>query len=478
VLASLFEPGDYAVQNGDLAMHNGAEIAGANSGEFVSIAMNGEDELSDIPEAERAKVAAEITAFRDRSTRRDLERVKREEEIEARERNNNNRANRQSSPSTSAPGGPAMGTNNIPLGPRDRSIQNAPSGPKGRQSGGFHGAQVPKDYQNGVSFVNGNGAALSNYITREEEDSDASDEELERRRHEKKEAELEKLYNDYERRWLNRERSRAAAIEREKTRDEQETASFAKEKELITKRLKEWDDELESNRKTEEYYQDRSLWLRNRAAFRAREMEFDDRDRTDEEREQSSIDQARGMADSFLDRQAEELSARGLQTAQEPHRFKISLGAAAQKAQKAAAPKRRVIADVEGLLDNEEEVDTSVKRTLIPIQFDPAAEAASLTPEEREEAQKQLARDIPSDKKALWEWSVQWDYLDDSVIMKQLKPFAEKKIMEYLGVQEQMLVDVVEECLRNRAPPQKLVSELEAVSLNHPYGLFVIPDHC
>ena len=47
----------------------------------------------------------------------------------------------------------------------------------------------------------------------------------------------------------------------------------------------------------------------------------------------------------------------------------------------------------------------------------------------------------------------------------QLKPFVEKKIVEYLGVQEQMLVDVVEEHIRKRASPQELVEELEGVSL-------------
>lgn len=458
VLASLFKPLDYPDQDreGDVSMQEIAQMADPDTGEIIMIPINGDDELSDIPPEMRETVAAEITAFRERSTRRDLERLKREEELEARERAST-RTTRQASPPTSAPSGPAVGSNNIPLGPR-----GVPNGPKARQQGGFHGAQIPKDYQNGVSFVNGNSAALSNYITREEEDSDASDEELERKRREKKEAEQEKMYLDYERRWLNRERSRAAAIEREKSRDEADAAALAGEIDVMSKRLKEWDDELETSRKTEEYYRDRSLWLRNRAAFRTREKDFDDRDRAEEHREQASIDQARGMADSFLDRQAEELSARA---AQEPQRFKISLGAAAQKAQQAAAPKRRTVADVEGLLDNEEETGEATKRTLVPIKFDTKAEAAALTDEERREAQRRLASDIPTDKEGLWKWPVQWEFMEDAVVASDLKPFVEKKVMEYLGVQEQMLVDVVEESIKNRISPQDLVGELEGVSL-------------
>jgi hypothetical protein len=162
------------------------------------------DELADIPADMRETVALEITAFRDRSNRRDMERLKREEEMEALERQRNGapRASRLASPGPTIPSGPAAGTNNIPLGPR--GVLNAPSGPK-LQSG-----QIPRDYQAGVKFINGsgiNGAASGDvWINRDEEDDSASDEELERRRTAKKEAEQEKHYLDQERRWLNREK--------------------------------------------------------------------------------------------------------------------------------------------------------------------------------------------------------------------------------------------------------------------------------
>jgi hypothetical protein len=461
VLNSLFNPGVFADRDGDVGMLEGAQFADPSFGGETVITLDGDDELSDIPVTERAKVAAEIKAFRDRSTRRDMDRLKREEEMEARERNSNSRGNRHSPPPISAPSGPAMGTNNIPLGPRERGIHNAPSGPRGaRQQGGG---------QNGVAFVNGNSAALSNYITKEEEESDASDEELERRRRKKIEDAEEHDYNNYVQRWANRERHRAAAMDREKARNKQDKESRAREKEAITNRLREWNDDIESERRADTYYHDHSLWLQNRATIRSREKKLDDEDRAKEELEQAGVAQAHSMADSFLDRQAEELSARGLQTTQEPQRFKFSLGAAAQKAQQAAAPKLRVIADVEGLLDTEEEVGSASKRTLVPIQFDPAAEAASLTPAEREKAQKDLASSIPTDKEALWKWSVQWEFLDDSVITEKLTPFVGRKIMEYLGVQEQMLVEVVEDNLRKRCTPQTLVKELEAVSVPSPY---------
>lgn len=455
-MSSVDRDGDYSMQVGD-------EKADA---EVVTIPLSADDELSDIPAEMRETVAKEIQAFRDRSTRRDMERLRREEEMEAMERRRNMgpRPSRIASPPLSAPSGPAGGANGIPVGPRDRNIGNVPTGPKG-----YTDSALPRDYQKGVAFVNGsgmNGAGVTGMMDREFEDSDASDEEIERRKKDKKEAEHEKLYQDQKRRWLNRERSRTAAVEREKARDKEEQGQKEAEKEAVAKRLREWNDDAEASRKAEEYYLDRSLWIRNRALFRSREAAMDDTDRSAEDKERArevqQKEQARGMADDFLNRQAMELD---IHAPREPQRFKLSLGAAAQKAQ-AAATGRRTVAEVEGLLEDEEEADSSAKRTLIPIKFDSAADAMGLTEEERTQAVRQLAADIPSDKEGLWKWPVKWEFLDETVLSDQLKPFVEKKIVEYLGVQEQMLVEVAEDHIRKRCTPQTLVEELEGVGIS------------
>ncbi|KAL1967044.1 hypothetical protein VTN77DRAFT_3568 [Rasamsonia byssochlamydoides] len=440
-------------REGDTAMQDADGKKEGEPAEIVTIPITAEDELADIPPEMRESVAKEIAAFRERSNRRDIERMKREEEIENMERARNNasgsRINRLASPPPTAPSGPAAGANGVPLGPR--------AGAKG------FGVQIPKDYQKGVSFVNGNGIT----IDREDEDTDASDEELERRRQEKRKAELEKQYLDQERRWLNRERSRTAALEREKIRDKEEELKAEEAREAMAKRLREWNDDVEASRKVEEYYADRGAWIRSRAAFRSREIKMDEADRAAEEREKARSaqqrEQARGMADDFLARQAEELESRAQQAPREPQRFKLSLGAAAQqKAQAAATTRaRRSMAEVEGLLEDEEETETTTKRTLVPIKFDSAAEASGLSDEERAQAARQLAAEIPTDKEGLWKWDVKWEFVDESVLGEQLKPFVEKKIMEYLGVQEQMLVDVVEEHVRNHGHPQELVEQLE-----------------
>ncbi|KAM0211043.1 hypothetical protein ACHAQD_010373 [Fusarium lateritium] len=412
--------------------------------EVVNIPLAQDDELADIPAEMREVVAQEIAAFRERSTQRDLERLRKEEEMEEMERRRNgpSRPSRLDSP-------PA--TNNIPLGPRG-SIANAPSGPKGQNG------------QNRVAFVNGGISNTDLSIHQEDDDTDASDGELYRRYKSKKDEDDDKAYLEAERKWSNRERSRQAAIDRERERERQDAESFERRKEEQLEREKAWDDEKEASRKTHPYYRDHSNWARKRAADRADEESRDEADRKaehdEQRREKAQMERARGMADSFLDKQAEEMEERETPVAA-PQPFKLSLGAAAQKAQASrAAPQRRTIAEVEGLLDDEE-ADTSTKRQLVPIQFDPSSATAHMTDEEISQAVRSLAQEIPSDKDGLWGWTVKWDYMDDAVVKEKLRPFVEKKIVEYLGVQEEMLVEAVEEHLRAHGTAAALVEELE-----------------
>lgn len=420
--------------DGDISMGDGVNGNGENV-EVINIPLAQEDELADIPAEMREVVAQEIAAFRERSNRRDLERLKREEEMEEmeRQRNGASRASRLDSP--------PPGTNSIPLGPR--GMPNAPSGPRGAGRG--------------VAFVNGvNG-------DHREADTDASDDELHRRDVAKQKADDEKLYLEAERKWVNRERQRAAALERETEREKAEEESLTRRMEEHLEREKNWDDEKEATRKVHPYCRDHTSWARKRAQERAEEESRDAADRRAEElerrKEAAEVAQARDLADSFLNQQAQEMEQRQAAAAATPAKFTLSLGAAAQKAQARAGPQRRTMAEVEGLLDDEEQ-EQATKRQLVPIKFEPLADTKMMTEEEVQNAVKSLAQEIPTTKEGLWEWEVKWDYLEDSIISEKLRPFIEKKVVEYLGVQEQLLVDVVEDHLRKHGKAADLAEEL------------------
>jgi hypothetical protein len=459
VLASFFHPP--SAPNVDYAGDTMMQDAQAQDGEDVEVAFvnlaNGEDELADIPAEMRDIVAAEIAAFRDRSNQRDRERLLKEEELEAEERK---RSGRRASPPPSAPTGPG-GANGVPLGPRaERGVQGAPSGPKG--------SQFPRDYQSGVNFVNGGAINNGVYINREDDDDSASDSELERRRKKKRAEEADEAYKKQLQRWLQTERRTFASVERTNDYFKNMDAEREKARAAQAKQLREFDDDQEAASRRDLYYRDHSDWIRDREQVRGQEAKEDTIDREQERREQAAQrkqkDHARGQADAFLEEQGEELMRREEQ--HEPAHFKISLGAAAKKLEKTAAP-RRTAADVENLLEDEDLTDQSgsKKRTLVPINFD-AAVRANLTQEEIEEAQRQLARDIPNDKEGLWKWPVAWEHLPQKNIDKDIKQWAGNKVLELTGVQEEMLVDAIVDHLKSKGAPQPLVENLEVVSLS------------
>ncbi|KAK1768145.1 hypothetical protein QBC33DRAFT_536363 [Phialemonium atrogriseum] len=439
-IRALFYPRSKSAQDadGDATMAEGA--LGENV-EVINIPLAQEDELADIPAEMREVVAQEIAAFRERSIRRDMERLRREEELEEMERLRSGapRPSRLDSPG-------AGGSNQIPLGPR--GVPNAPSGPRGQGRG--------------VEFVNGGSTNGYPNTNQEEDDTDASDEELHRRDMSRQKADEDKLYLEAERKWVNRERQRAAALDREKGREKSETESFGRRKEEQLDRERNWDDDREATLAHHLYYRDHAAWARKRAADKADEISRDEVDKRAEEDErrkaEAEMEQARGMADSFLERQAEEMERRPVAPVA-PQKVTISFGAAAKAQAQRAAPQRRTIAEVEGLLDDEEQEQT-VKRQLVPIKFEPITDAKAMSEEDIQKAVRALAQEIPTEKDGLWAWAVKWDYLEESVIREKLRPFVEKKVVEYLGVQEQFLVDVVEEHLRKHEKPGELVDTL------------------
>ncbi|KAF2999914.1 hypothetical protein E8E13_008793 [Curvularia kusanoi] len=464
VLKSLFNPpnmpqmdyaGDVMMQDMPTQDGDGVEVA------FVNLT-NADDELADIPAEMREIVAAEIAAFRDRSNQRDRERLRREEELEEAERRRSGRR----SPPPSAPTGPG-GANGVPVGPKaDRAVQGAPSGPRG--------SQFPKDYQGGVNFTNGGSLANGTYFSREDDDDSASDSEIERRRKQKRDDENENEYQRQLSKWLKHESRSVSSLERTSDRMKNQEAEQQAARDAQAKQLKDFDDDAEASSRRHLYYRDRGEYMREREKVRDREAKEDAADRSQEAREQASAqkqrDHARGQADAFLDAQSDALShprsssTHPDRTTEPSAHFKISLGAAAKKLETAAAgATRRTAADVENLLEDEDAADsnnTSRKRALVPINFD-AAVRANLTTEEIEDAQRQLARDIPNDKEGLWKWPVSWEHLPEKNIEKDIKDWAANKVLELMGLQEEMLVDAIVEHLKSRGGPQALVENLE-----------------
>lgn len=449
-------------RDGDVAMGEN------NAVEVLHLPNNMDDELSDIPVEQRATVAEEIKAFRDRSHRRDIEKADRDQEAERDERARNPRVHRLASPPPNA-----SSSNGIPVGPRgNQRVQGAPSGPKNFR-------QIPSDYTNGVSFVGQNGGG--SYIPlRDDEDAEESDDELERRHQARKKEDMDHQYVETIRRWQNRERTRGAAQERERVREEDEKRIVSKAKEDMLIRLANWNDEDE---RRHIYYKDPSAWNRDRAYALGREAREDEDDRRAEQREMEEERQreaeAMGQAGAFLSTMATDTSRPTPQHQQQQDagaKVKISLGSAKAKTTSAPAPKRNMV-DVEGLLDDEEDAATSgakAQLSLKPLQDTSTlpTSGADLTDEEKASARRQLAAEIPADTAALYAHPVRWDYLTKDLVEEQIRPFVERKVLELLGMQEKFLVDSIVEGVLNKMVPEEMEGMVEG-ALDEEAGVMV-----
>lgn len=464
----LFSPpqGETHGPDGDVHMSDVGAI-GADGVEVLNIPLAQDDELSDIPPEMRELVASEIASFRERSIKRDMERLKREQELETQERRRNGDQERPRGTHADGGVGPTTSINNIPLGPRNGGSTAAlPRGSAAAKA---------------VEFVNGGTNGHEHQREREASvETEAGEQTVYKRDVRRKITDDDTQYKESERKWLNRERQRGAALDREKGRDRKETESMTRHREDQLERERNWDDEREVNRKNIFYYRDRAAWLRARLHDRAEEETHDATDRRmerDEQRRQAAeMETARGMADSFLAQQAEGMerekkrakltpttaaAAAPVAAPSVPQRVTISFGAAAQRAQaQRGGAVRRTMAEVEGLLDDEEQ-EATTKRRLVPLKLEPMLASASMTDEEVNQAVRALVQEIPTEREGLWAWPVRWECLDETIIRDKLRPFVEKKVVEYLGVQEQFLVEVVEDHLRQHGRAEALVDELQ-----------------
>lgn len=90
---------------------------------------------------------------------------------------------------------------------------------------------------------------------------------------------------------------------------------------------------------------------------------------------------------------------------------------------------------------------------------------STLTPEEQLKArQKQLVDQIPIEKSKLFVYPIDWSLVrKHSVIITTMKPWITKKVVEYLGEEEETLINFIVSKLENRCDPNELMSELSDV---------------
>ncbi|CAG8586293.1 10488_t:CDS:2 [Ambispora leptoticha] len=310
------------------------------------------------------------------------------------------------------------------------------------------------------------------------------DEEEERRRRAKREKELEMAFKEV---FQAREATVARGYEREDQREIDQREKEIRDRELAARKFAEWDDDLEAERGVEEYYRDRTRWWHHRQQFRARELAQDEQDRIHEEQE-IEAEKRRQEWEKMLEEEkkqrteAEASESNGktaaILTTHPPSNGDVQIGnnGKSKKLTLNISNKRRttLIAPAEeGEDSDDEETDAKKKkRVLVPLEYSDDDDDEKKT-EDRKRKITDLVATIPTDKEGLWNWNVKWEELDEQILSQKLQPFISKKIVGYLGVQEDELVYFVMDHLRNKKSAIELTKEMEQ-TLDEESELFVM----
>lgn len=71
---------------------------------------------------------------------------------------------------------------------------------------------------------------------------------------------------------------------------------------------------------------------------------------------------------------------------------------------------------------------------------------------------------IPSKKQELFEYKLEWNLLfENEIIEKVCRPWIAKKIVEYMGTEEQSMINIVIKLLKQKCTDRQLLGKIENI---------------
>ncbi len=106
-----------------------------------------------------------------------------------------------------------------------------------------------------------------------------------------------------------------------------------------------------------------------------------------------------------------------------------------------------------------------------PLKEKPAANNNSV--DDKKKHIKSLIEKIPTDKTALFEYSIDWDLVDNQLMEKRIRPWINKKIAEYIGEPEPSLTDFICSKVLAGSAPKAILDDVQMV-LDDEAEVFVV----
>nr|XP_019953118.1 PREDICTED: RNA-binding protein 25-like [Paralichthys olivaceus] len=173
---------------------------------------------------------------------------------------------------------------------------------------------------------------------------------------------------------------------------------------------------------------------------------------------------------------------------QEEHRPKIGLslklGATGSPSQPNAGKRKKLPVDsVFDKFDEEEADEQPRKRKLVPLDYDDdkslGVDGAGLSSikgannEEKRKHIKSLIEKIPTAKPELFSYPLDWSMVDTTLMDRRVRPWINKKIIEYIGEEEATLVDFVCSKVMAHSMPQSILDDV-AMVLDEEAEVFIV----
>ncbi|XP_056401737.1 RNA-binding protein 25 isoform X1 [Hyla sarda] len=169
------------------------------------------------------------------------------------------------------------------------------------------------------------------------------------------------------------------------------------------------------------------------------------------------------------------------QQPQEEYRPKIGLslklGASSSPSQTNASKRKKLPVDsVFNKFEDEDSDEVPRKRKLVPLDYgdeDKASAKNNVNTEEKRKHIKSLIEKIPTAKPELFAYPLDWSIVDNTLMERRIRPWINKKIIEYIGEEEATLVDFVCSKVMAHSSPQSILDDV-AMVLDEEAEVFIV----
>ncbi|MGH0157273.1 UNVERIFIED_CONTAM: hypothetical protein FKN15_063358 [Acipenser sinensis] len=155
----------------------------------------------------------------------------------------------------------------------------------------------------------------------------------------------------------------------------------------------------------------------------------------------------------------------------------LKLGSSNSPSQPSVGKRKKLVVDsVFNKFDNEESEEVPRKRKLVPLDYEEDEKGGgkgNVNTEEKRKHIKSLIEKIPTAKPELFLYPLDWSIVDTTLMERRIRPWINKKIIEYIGEEEATLVDFVCSKVMAHGTPQGILDDV-AMVLDEEAEVFIV----